>query len=329
MSWKLNPFPQRSFGLLLALLNLQRKFAFTKAIDGRNVKMPLVSSLVITPHRDLAYQFLHWIRSILDVTPESVPLSALAQVLLRSASTPISDQIAQVHAHRPQILIGTPQAILEALSVDPNPLDIHGISAVVIDEADYLLESLPKKAEKQKDRQNQFSAERNLQRHPSPTRQILDYIYAPVRETPKEENRKKQSSILTGPPFHPRPQLILSSATLRANFRNSVMREGWLTPTYGELVKVGPSSLTLSDAGAVATLGGTAIQHCALVVTDDGSITNISGAIERITTDADTSSSADTTEDESTSVSALLSQVLPLDVESAIESINQEDMTGE
>lgn len=336
VSWKLNPEPRlpsstsphRSFGLLLALLNMERKFALTKTGDGRPVKMPLVTSLVLTPHRDLAYQFLHWIRSILDATEGSVPLASLAQVLLRGSAMSLPDQIAQVHAHRPQILIGTPQAVLEALALERNSLDIHGISAVVVDEADYLLESLPKP----EDKWNRMRLEKKLERHPSPTRQILDFIYAPVREkndferNKQQFRRKPQKDMLpVGQPFYPRPQIVLSSATLRSTFRNSIMREGWITPSYGNLIKVGSSDITVNGTSAVGTLGGTAIQHCALIVAED-SVTNIPGAVEPITEELDASSAS---EDKNASASALTAEEHPLSADAALEGINQEDLSGE
>ena len=54
-------------------------------VDGKYVKQPVISSLVLTPHRDLAYQFYYWIESMYAATLYTGDMSAIAQVLLRAA----------------------------------------------------------------------------------------------------------------------------------------------------------------------------------------------------------------------------------------------------
>ncbi|KAI0348392.1 P-loop containing nucleoside triphosphate hydrolase protein [Trametopsis cervina] len=291
----------KSFGLVLALLNQPRKF--WREEDEK----PVITSLLITPHRDLAYQFMHWIGSILDVTPEAMPLPTVAQVLLRNASVPIHDQIKDIISNSPQILIATPQALLEAFHDDSAPLDLRGISAVVVDEADYLLETISTGLEKHK----RSKLEQNLERHPSPTRQILNLIYGSKRKISGQKPQKRFGSVTRENPagvFYPRPQLILSSATLRATFRQSVLHDGWLTSVYGNLVKVGEDS-TSPDA----PVRESAITHCALVVSEEGEATNIAGAIEQAATEP--------TEDDTTST-----EEIPLTIDPVVEGISQEDI---
>lgn len=194
-------------------------------------------------------------RCILAATPHALPLPNIGQVVLRGAS-PIASQVEEIHSTNPQVLIGTPQAILETMQLAERPLSLSGLSAVVVDEADYLLESVPKTKNKHKI----MKAESLLRQHPSPTRQILDSIYST-----KEKSHRT-----------PRPQLVLSSATLRAKFIHSVMSDnGWLTSRYGDLVKVtGTSSI---DAPSTDTPRG--VMHCAVVVKDDGQAVNIQGAL--------------------------------------------------
>ncbi|KAI0687761.1 P-loop containing nucleoside triphosphate hydrolase protein [Cytidiella melzeri] len=288
----------KSFGLVLALLNQDRR---PRRIPNHNdaSRAPDIASLVITPHRELAYQFMHWIGSILDMTPNPVPLSSIAQVLLRNASVPIYEQIRDIRAANPQILVATPQALLEALNHHPDPLDIRGISTVVVDEADYLLETIPAGIDKMK----KLKLEKALLRHPSPTRQILDLIYGSKRKTP----------------FRPRPQLVLSSATLRAAFRGSVLNDGWLTPVLGDLVKVGEAEKEHSTANA--TLGGSSIVHCALVVSEDGEIVNIEGAAQREEGAPIVASASEPAEDEAT-----LADEEPLAIDPAVEGISQQEI---
>lgn len=309
---------------MLALLNQERRKRLpTRNADNEPASPYSITSVIITPHRDLAYQFMHWIGSILDVTLDALPLSSVAQVLLRNASVPIPDQVTDVQSSAPQILIATPQALLEAINHNLNPLDLRGISTVVVDEADYLLEAIPAGVDKAK----RAKIEKNILRHPSPTRQILNQIYGTKRKTSTHKlkpraNQANQNTEIGVQAFRPRPQLVLSSATLRASFRGSIMNEGWLTPVFGDLVKIGDSK---SEKGvADATLGGNSIVHCALVVSDDGEVSNIPGAIAHEGPLAVASASERAEDDDEVT----LADDVPLPNDPAVEDISEKEMNG-
>ena len=311
----------RSFGLVLALLNQERKKR--PPTQRVNYGSCPITSVVITPHRDLAYQFMHWIGSILDVTPDAVPLASVAQVLLRNVNVPIDEQIRDLKATSPQILIATPQALLDAMTQDVDPLDLRGISTVVVDEADYLLESIPVKIDSHK----KLKLEKNLIRHPSPARQILNIIYGSKRKLSSYKlkqlaNRDKSETDI--PPFRPRPQLVLSSATLRATFRGSLLNEGWLTAHYGELIKVGDAKNKKSMAND--TLGGSSIVHCALVVSEDGEVSNIPKAITP--ENAPTVASASERAEDGVTLADEVPLAIDPAVDPAIEAVSEEEMNS-
>jgi hypothetical protein len=309
--------------LVLALLSQERKkrnFQNTIAMGLNSSSLP--ASLILTPHRDLAYQFMHWIGSILDMTPNALPLSSIAQVLLRNASVPIHEQVQELRSNVPQILIATPQALLEAMEHKIDPLDLRGISTIVVDEADYLLETIPGGSDKYK----RLKAEKNLLRHPSPTRQIMELVYGSKRKPSTFKLRQQAGEMkqaLNRNVYRPRPQLILSSATLRSAFRASLLQEGWLTPVFGELVKVGDQHPLRETVTANATLGGQSITHCALVVSEDGETTNIPGAVARTDVPA-VASAAERTDNDST-----LTDEVPLAIDPEVEGIDEEEIKSE
>jgi superfamily II DNA/RNA helicase len=140
-------FFKRSFGVILALLSKDRKRAVPSSTGIVSVQS-FITSLVIVPHRDLAYQFHHWIDRLVSAsaalgnTPP--PLSAIAQVVVRGGDTPISSQKAAILAEPPHILIGTPQALLELFDESFSDVQLQSISSVYVDEVDYLIDAVPR-----------------------------------------------------------------------------------------------------------------------------------------------------------------------------------------
>lgn len=267
--------------MLLALLSKPYRYVPSK-FGVKSEKSPVTSSLLITPHRDLAFQCLHWIKSIHSHVPSS-NLSSIAQVLVRGAPNFPSDQLSLLQKTPPLILMGTPQAFLEILEKDPHALRLRTLSTVVVDEADYLIEYMPLAA----DKYDRIKYQRTLKNHPSPTRQILDYIYCPNRFYNVDRKGKKYEDPKRSIPEQEfgfrRPQLVLSSATLKAQLRRSLMMEaGWLTQVDGDLAKISGKGGERPSQEVLATnaLGGRSMVHCALVVYEDGSIKNIGSAVE-------------------------------------------------
>lgn len=203
---------------------------------------------------------------------------------------PIETQVQKAVDTPPHILVATPQALLEALSLKTPPLTLREITTIVLDEADYLLESVPAK----KDKYASIKFARMVARHPTPSRQILDAVYRIARATEYRKHvlaklaatagesqpldRLKSGIIKAHRPLL-RPQLIVTSATLKAAFRHSVLAEGrWLTPHIGQLAKIIVHEKKEDVAKNV--LGSDGIVHSALVVSEDGTVLNIKGAVD-------------------------------------------------
>jgi len=253
----------RSFAVMIALLNKQRV-----ANSGKGAKRKGITALVIVPHRDLAYQYLHWIQSIVTVRP----LSSIARVLVRgfrpenvdkkfshlvgSILSPSSD-LSVLCQDPPHILIGTPTAIMDVILQESEALHLHTLSTVVVDEVDSLLEWVPSR----KSHSTQKKIQKKMEKHPMVLRQVMDTLFT-------SETRHHSSHA----PVE-RPQLILLSATMRRKLRSALYGDfGWLKPgNVTSLIRAPSKSLPAHALNRMAT-------HHVLVVSEDGSIKNIPGA---------------------------------------------------
>ncbi|KAG6862409.1 hypothetical protein C0995_011849 [Termitomyces sp. Mi166 len=275
----------KSFGLVVALLNKPRVSS-----QGKSKKSAIrhITSLVLVPHRDLAYQLLHWIEQMTSVTEPPPLVSSIAQVLVRDGGSHLTDGLRLLRQTPPHILIGTPQAIMDVYNQDSEALQLGHLSSVVVDEVDYLIETVPKKDPNRSYYKATLKAKRKLLAHPGVTRQLLDVIYSQRKKT--NAMRKDEPGIvqeLRRREMHKyptdEPQLIFSSATLRRHLNNYLFEEsGWLN--RDNLLKVRGNKNALlevkkqdSDTNPDHGLGGTGISHSVLLVSEDG-IKNIAGA---------------------------------------------------
>ncbi|THH17410.1 hypothetical protein EW146_g3411 [Bondarzewia mesenterica] len=268
----------KSFGVVLALLS--------KAHPPNEQNTAVTSSLLIVPHRDLAFQFLHWIERIICAVDSSKSVSSMAQVLVRGSNTPVSSQIEALQDSPPRIIIGTPQAILDVVTEDKSAIDFHNLSTVVVDEADYLIDYIPTEASSI----TKKKIEQRMKRHPAPTKIILDMVYSgrmnaltDARDSVGLKGRRR-----LGHTEDSLPQLVMCSATFRSGLRQQLFSTGWIRKGQGSLIKVSGQSTEydqalLDSASAADTgliVGGRDIAHCVLVVSDGGDIKNVEGAVE-------------------------------------------------
>jgi hypothetical protein len=222
------------------------------------------------------------------------PISSIAQVMVRDGITHLTSRLSTLRQVPPHILIGTPQALMDVAREDPDALQLSSLSSVVVDEVDYLIETVPKKDPNKSFQQAFVKANKKVKKHPGVTRDLLDVIYA----TRKEANGRTRDEAGVSQPRRCRalfnashtPQLILSSATLRSHLNNYVFDEsGWLNKENLTKVKgaklISQTSTRVSPLGVGDQLktndglGGTDLSHSVLVVSKDG-IENITGAVQ-------------------------------------------------
>jgi len=230
-------------------------------VDERGEKKRVVTTLYVVPHRDLAFQLRHWIERVTSALSPSPPLSSIVQVLVRGDGT---CSRAELKKTPPHILICTPQALKEVYDQDSEVLMLDTLSTVVVDEVDYLVDIDERNKKKIK--------------HEGPTREMLNVIYARRKELcenqydPAEDEEGLYESAAEWRNEKEReegiPQLILSSATLKVQFKNYLFTEsGWLN-SYN-LVKISGDKES----------GEGRILHSILVATENG-VKNIEGAVK-------------------------------------------------
>ena len=277
----------RSFALALALLTQKTGPLHKNLVTG--AQLPSITSLLLVPHRDLAFQFFHWIERIHQHMARPLPLPSITQILVRDSSAPLMEHLAPIQQTPPHILIATPQAVFDAIQADPGALPLDRLSTVVVDEVDSLIESVPKYPDKYAVKK----LERQIRRHPGPTRLVLNHIYSTKEVNPKDRPRWKTPRIddrRRDDALHNAPQLVMMSATLRNHLKGYLLGDsGWFTKQSGNLVRItgDPSSHHRKEVEgssgsfedqASMTVGGTDVQHHVLVVSEGGGIANIKGA---------------------------------------------------
>jgi hypothetical protein len=189
--------------------------------------------------------------------------SVPAQVIVRGQEEP-SFHVSQVRKTPPGILIGTPQAILDMLHEDKNALSFSGLSTVVVDEVDYIIDFIPTVVSKTK--KQKLAAK--IKRHPSEGNLLLDKIFAP---------RVRGESVVAGSS----PQFVACSATLQTGVRQQLYQNGWFRKGVDSVVKVRsevPERETRKYGKDIAAPGG--VQHFALVFSEDGSVRDVEDAVD-------------------------------------------------
>ncbi|KAF5323352.1 hypothetical protein D9611_005800 [Ephemerocybe angulata] len=276
----------KSFGLVLALLNKPR--LVSRDAHKNNETQRHITSLVLVPHRELAFQLLHWIERMVNAGEQAPPLSMIAQVLVRDDKMHLGQGLETLRAETPHVLIGTPQAILDVYQHEPELLQLRSLSSVVVDEVDYLIETVSRKDPNKSFKRATEKAKRKLLTHPGPTRQLLDVIYDSRKEVnekridePGMEIAKRRSGLSSANSMPPSPQLVLSSATLRTHLKNFVYDEsGWLDKD--NVAKVSGRATKAVEGervrGPEKEAVNASIQHSVLLVSDER-VRNIPGAV--------------------------------------------------
>ncbi|KAF9229169.1 P-loop containing nucleoside triphosphate hydrolase protein [Gyrodon lividus] len=279
----------KSFAVMLALLSKPRMLVINpEKGKGKDDAEEGITTLLIVPHRDLAYQYLHWMHHV-TVSREDLPfsLAKYAQVLVRHVNRttlqnlPVRMQEAIGHTsadddkllqHPPHILIATPNAVLDLVQRQPEVLRLSTLSTVVVDEVDAFLHVPNSKLP----REHKKTVQKKLDKHVPDLARVLDVLYP----TPRDKQRifghslpSRNELLKQGlAPAH-RPQLVMLSATLRTRLRSALYGAfGWIQ--RGKVLKL---IRKRSSALPAHRLGRSAIHHV-LVVSQTGDIKNIAGA---------------------------------------------------
>lgn len=261
----------RSFGVILALLSDFRVWR-SEHESHKKPSKPSVSALVIVPHKDLALQLARWIQVITEskIQAQRPKLSSVVQVLAKIPGEPLDDRLAELERVTPHILIGTPQALLS----NYDRLKLHKLNTVVVDEVDYLIETVPSLLDKVK----REKIRKKVAKHPGPTRQLLNKILEPrmlKSHDPTSDKTLTPVRSARQPRMQHIPQLILSTATFRSHLNRFLFQgSGWLTRGDMHLVKINgaPGNTETPTWLPNAT-------HSVLVVNEESAIRNIEGAI--------------------------------------------------
>ncbi|KIJ21852.1 hypothetical protein PAXINDRAFT_65260 [Paxillus involutus ATCC 200175] len=278
----------KSFAVMLALLSKSRVHTPNPGNSKGNDDAEGLTTLLIVPHRDLAYQYLHWIHH-LTLSEGNFPfsLAKYAQVLVRHVNRttlqdlPIRMQeaIEHVSADRdrplpqtPHILIATPNAVLDLVQRQPQLLRLSTLSTVVVDEVDAFLHVPNSKLP----REHKKAVQKKLDRHVPDLVRVLDALYPTPRDKQQIFGRSHSSRnelLKQGLVPVERPQLIMLSATLRTRLRSALYGAfGWIQ--RGKVLKL---IRKRSSALPAHRLDRSAVHHV-LVVSKTGDIKNIAGA---------------------------------------------------
>jgi superfamily II DNA/RNA helicase len=272
---------------VLGLLAKPRVILEDQGEDGRKLLKHAITSLLIVPHRDLAYQLFHWIENIVRELGPGPKLESIVQVMVRGSEKPQVKLIEEIKETPPHILICTPQALLEVHKMDREAVQLSTLSAVAVDEVDYLVPTVAKNPKKSYWKAYE-KAVKKMRMHPGPTREILDIIYARRKELcenpydPEEDDEHLYNSVEEWrndvEAEEEIPQLVLSSATLRVHLKDYLFVEGGWLNGYN-LVKINGEIAEAAPGENQEKIGK--IEHSILVVSDTG-VRNVDGAVERL-----------------------------------------------
>ncbi|KAG4304008.1 hypothetical protein PORY_002531 [Pneumocystis oryctolagi] len=197
----------KSFALSLYALNCSRSISKEKSNTST------LTSVILVPSNDLAYQYKQWIESILKNYEKSVKhIEDIIQVLTRNNF----DENIQIERLKqfpnPHILVSTPNRLLDILSdlgeSYKDYIDFKNLQSIIVDEADYVL-NISKYYSIKNVIQNRY--------HPSPGQILLQYII-----TSRNKMSKTKAEFLAD-----NYQLICSSATLDKRLKQLIYSKNW------------------------------------------------------------------------------------------------------
>jgi len=250
--------------------------------DGKEVERHHITTLLLVPHRDLAYQLYRWIEEITKGLPK-VCIASIAYVLVRGSGIPVDTHINRLEENPPHILICTPQGFMDVYKEKDEALKLSTLTTVAVDEVDYLVETAARKDPNKSYRLAYEKAKRKVALHPGATRELLDVVYSKRKKWNESWRCSSEGSEWEGKEWEKTPQLILSSATLRAHLKNYLFEEsGWLNKE--NLVKIfrdqyDKERKKKSELAGLHSGKQGSVLHSVLVVSEGGETKNVAGAV--------------------------------------------------
>ncbi|KAG0215704.1 hypothetical protein BGX33_000934 [Mortierella sp. NVP41] len=247
----------KTFGVLLSVLNKPRRRIHAGGSTGNGI-----TSVVIVPNQELAFQLEAWTRELFPSMDESV-LQELIQVVVTPPPSPFDpkspskstpggytstgkkarhrprpgsqptvgskadqDQIQRLSQSPPHVLVATPTRLWDLLQ--RGVLDLSGIETLVLDEVDHLIR-LP----------NRYASRRqilNRDVHPKPAelavREILRSAQAasryPLVDLPSDDDSLDNNDIGRTGSGADRIQIVAASATMNRLMRHWLESRGWI-----------------------------------------------------------------------------------------------------
>ena len=263
-----------------------------------NKEQESVTALVLVPQSNLAIQYYRWLSRIAEglISTEEVGIETdrIVQRLVREGQEHVTAGMKKLYETKPHILISTPQAVLDLYKKDPDLVPFEYLSTVVVDEVDYLIETVPKKNPERAWRGSYEKAIKKIRAHPGVTRELLNIIFAARKEVNARmqewawdegaEGPYRKGSFF-GSRDMPGPQLVVSSATLRTHLSDYLHDEsGWLNKSFVMKVKntgSKPVKKTEETADERVREGASSgrVKHCIIEVSKT-EVRNVEGAID-------------------------------------------------
>ncbi|KAG8792707.1 hypothetical protein FRC17_008554, partial [Serendipita sp. 399] len=277
----------KSLGILLALLSkpravrLEQPHYWKDRALKRVKEVEAITSILIVPHNDLAYQFAAWVKRMrLSREPQK-----LIQTLLRDPREEIKDQLARIVRDPPHILVTTPNALRQCWKrAKSGALMLEYVSTIVLEEADSLLK-IPSN-------NTPLAVQKKWRKHPPIVPDMLQDVFKlrpknkGVQEDDEEDGGDHGSNNSAVPRvttmargnndnglIKPPVQLVLVSATLRPAVRKFLFLETqWLSTRPGQ-------TLTIEGTRALDRRNDP-VRHYGLFVDVSGRVRNIADSEE-------------------------------------------------
>lgn len=247
----------------------------------------------------MAIQYYHWLTRIVQNTkpPDrfGIDTDRFVQRLIREGQEHLSTGLKKLYETKPHILVSTPQAILDLYKKDPDLVPFQYLKTVVVDEVDYLIETVPRKDPEKSWKGATDKALKKIRAHPGATRELLDIIYVARKEVHsrmqdwkwlEERGGLQRKGSFVRSANMPGPQLVVASATLRTHLSNYLYEEsGWLNKAFVTKVKntgSKPMRKELDESALDERVREAArtgrVKHCVIEVSDTD-VRNVEGAV--------------------------------------------------